>query len=127
MIEENGDEWFVLDEIAIINVNKSGGASSTPAGKMDLEYKRDGVKDFLFRQIEFINPDIIINSHDVSQFFLDQAGNNEIKKINGEQYSMNNERLIIWTSHPNRAPKESYCNNILNIVNDNWKKKRSFK
>ena len=124
MIEENGDEWFVLDEIAIINVNKSGGASSTPAGKMDLEYKRDGVKDFLFRQIQFINPDIIINSHGVYQFFLDQAGNNEIKKINAEEYSVDNKRLMIWTGHPNRAPKEKYCNNILNIVNNNLEEKK---
>ena len=110
---------IVLDEIAIININKSGGKSTTPLGKMDIEYKRTGVKDFLFKQIEFIAPNIIINSHGVYQFFLDQVGNNEIKKVYGEQYAKNNGRLIIWTSHPNRAPKESYCNNILNIVNNN--------
>jgi len=107
----------VLNEIAIININKSGGGSVTPYGKLDIEYRRNNVKDYLLNQIELINPQIIINTHDVYQFFKDQVGNNEIKKINGEQYSKNKNRLIIWTSHPNRAPKESYCNNILNIVN----------
>lgn len=119
LIKEDGDEYFVLDEIAIINVNKSGGNSVTPIGKMDQEYRRIGVKEFLFKQIEFIDPKIIINSHGVYQFFIDQIGKNEIKQIYGEHYSVNNNRLIIWTSHPNRAPKESYCNNILRIVNEN--------
>jgi hypothetical protein len=118
MIEEDGDEFFVLDEIAIINVNKSGGGNVTPQGKLDIEYKREGVKDFLFKQINFIDPHIIINSHGVYQFFKDQVGNNEIKQIYGEQYSKIENRLIIWTSHPNRAPKESYCNNILKIVRE---------
>jgi len=109
---------IVLNEIAIININKSGGGSVTPFGKMANEYNRKGVKEYLFKQIEFINPDIIINSHDVKQFFLDLVGNNEINKHYGEQYSKNNNRIIIWTSHPNRAPKKSYCNNILKIVNE---------
>lgn len=109
---------IVLNEIAIINVNKSGGGSVTPSGKMAIEYKRNGVKNILFKQIELINPDIIINSHGVHQYFIDLIGNNKINKIHGEQYGKNNDRLIIWTSHPNRAPKKSYCDNILNIINE---------
>ena len=108
----------VLDEVAIININKSAGGSVTPIGKLDIEYKRDGVKEYLLKQIEFMNPEIIINSHGVYKFFLDQIENNEVKKVHGEQYAINKKRLIIWTSHPNRAPKESYCNNILNIINN---------
>jgi hypothetical protein len=111
-------DYPILDEIAIINVNKSGGNSSTPQGKLDIEYERTGVKEFLHKQIEFINPEIIINSHGVYRFFLDQIGDNNIKVINGEKYAMVKNRLIIWTSHPNRAPKESYCNNILRIANE---------
>jgi len=107
---------IILDEIAIINVNKSGGGKITPFGKLNREYKRTGVKNFLLKQIDFISPDIIINSHGVYQFFLDQTGGNEIKKINAEKYAINNNRLIIWTTHPNRAEPKSYCNNILNIV-----------
>lgn len=106
----------ILDEIAIININKSGGASSTPAGKLGIEYKRDGVKSFLFDQIDFINPDIIINCHGVLQFFLDQCVDSDIVEINGEKFAKSNGRLIIFTSHPNRAHTESYCNNILRIV-----------
>ena len=112
---------IILDEIAIINVNKSGGGSVTPWGRIEKEYNRDGVKDFLLKQIEFINPDVIINTHSVKKFFIDQVGDNEIKKINAEEYSVNKNRLIIWTTHPNRANKKYYCNNILKIVST-WKK-----
>lgn len=63
----------VLNEIAIINVNKSGGGSITPSGKLDVEYRRKNVKEYLFKQIELINPQIIINTHDVYQFFKDQV------------------------------------------------------
>ena len=107
---------IILDEIAVININKSGGSKTTPFGKLDKEYKRDGVKNILLKQVEFISPEIIINSHGVKQFFIDQVGDNEIKKINAEEYAINNNRLIIWTTHPNRAERKSYCNNILNIV-----------
>jgi len=61
---------------------------------------------------------VIINSHDARQLFIDLVGNNEIKKHHGEQYSKNKNRIIIWTGHPNRALKKSYCENILKIVNE---------
>ncbi|WP_461257386.1 hypothetical protein [Treponema sp. R80B11-R83G3] len=111
---------IVLDKIAIININKSGGGSRTPKGKMIKEYERPGVKDFLFKQIEFINPDIIINTHGVENFFNDQVGSNEIINFeyNAERYAINKNKLIIWTTHPCGAHQESYCNNILNIINN---------
>ena len=112
---------IILDEIAIININKSGGGKITLPGKLNREYKRAGVKEFLLKQIEFIAPEIIINSHGVRPFFIDQTGGNETKKINAEEYAINNNRLIIWTTHPNRAEPKSYCNNILNIVSL-WRK-----
>jgi hypothetical protein len=112
------EDQFILDEIAIININKSGGESKTPPGKMDEEYRREEVKEFLKKQIEFIDPQIIINTHRVYQFFADQIGQNKIEKINGEHFGRNNDCLIIDTSHPNRAHSESYCNNILRIVNN---------
>jgi hypothetical protein len=112
---------IILDEIAIININKSGGGKITLPGKLDREYERAGVKEFLLKQIEFIAPEIIINSHGVRPFFIDQTGGNETKKINAEEYAVNNNRLIIWTTHPTRAEPKSYCNNILNIVSL-WRK-----
>jgi hypothetical protein len=112
---------IILDEIALININKSGGSKITLPGKLNREYKRAGVKEFLLKQIEFINPEIIINSHGVRPFFNDQTGGNETKKINAEEYAVNNNRLIIWTTHPTRAEPKSYCNNILNIVSL-WRK-----
>jgi len=128
--DENGDEWPVFDEIAIINVKKSGGGSITDKKSLEMEYKREGVKEFLFKQIEFINPEIIINSHGVYEFYNDLTFNEGLgfshevgSSDNGVRFSINNNRLLIWTSHPNNrtTTAENYCNNILDVVNG-WKK-----
>jgi hypothetical protein len=120
-LKNNGsiDGSYILEAVAIININKQGGDSSTPSGKMNNEYKRKEVKDFLLKQIEFINPDIIINCHRVYEFISDQLDGNTLNKINGEQYGFNKNRLIIDTGHPNvhgTITNKDYCNNILNIV-----------
>jgi hypothetical protein len=120
-LKNNGsiDGSYILEAVAIININKQGGDSSTPSGKMYYEYKRKDVKDFLLKQIKFINPDIIINCHRVYDFISDQLGENTLNKINGEQYGFNKNRLIIDTGHPNvhgTIINKDYCNNILNIV-----------
>jgi hypothetical protein len=95
----------VLEEIAIINVKKTGGKSTSNRGELNREYARPEVKEFLFKQIEFIKPDIIINAHGITAFTDDQE---EILK----------ERLIIKTYHPaqTRLPRNLYCNNTLNLV-----------
>jgi hypothetical protein len=62
---------IVLDEIAIINVKKSGGKSVTYPGAIEREYMKPDVKQYLIKQINFINPQIIINSSGVKQLFLD--------------------------------------------------------
>jgi hypothetical protein len=110
------DQLPVLDDIALININKSGGGSVSSPKSLANEYNRPEVKDFLLKQIEFINPNIIINTHGVDQFFEDQVQGHEITKINGERFAHTGKRLIISTSHPNRAPTESYCNNIFNVI-----------
>jgi len=128
--KNDDEEYFVLDEIAIINVKKSGGGSATDKKSLEMEYKREGVKEFLFKQIEFINPDIIINAHGVYDFYYDQTFNEELEGSlstgfsgNYVQSSINNNRLIILTKHPNNrdTTAEDYCNNILEVVNS-WNK-----
>jgi len=112
------NDSIVLDEIAIINVKKSGGISVTASGAIDKEYMKQDVKQFTLKQINFINPQIIINSSGVKQLFYDLCNNN-YEKSNGELYSIHNNRIIIDTGHPLMAPTEYYCNQILNIVNGN--------
>ena len=43
------NDSIVLDEIAIINVKKSGGGNSTPPGTIDIEYKKQDVKEFILK------------------------------------------------------------------------------
>jgi hypothetical protein len=112
---------IVLDEIAIINVKKSGGKNITPPGTISQEYLKHDVKQFLIKQIDFINPQIIINSSGVKQLFIDLSNNNYTKN-NGELYSIANNRIIIDTGHPLMAPTEYYCNQILKIVFENINK-----
>jgi hypothetical protein len=111
----------ILEAIAVINLKKKPGGKRTDHRVLEREYRRDGVRDFLLKQIEFINPKVIINCHRVMDFINDQLGGNVLNKINGEGYGFNDGRLIINTGHPNvhgTTTNENYCNNILNIVND---------
>jgi hypothetical protein len=71
--------------------------------------------------INFINPQIIINSSGVEQLFIDLSNGN-YSKDNGELYSIANNKIIIDTGHPLRAPTEYYCNQILKIVFENLNK-----
>jgi hypothetical protein len=116
------DDQILLDEIAIININKSGGGSSTNQRRLEQGYEQDNKREFLKKQIEFINPEIIINSHRINKFISDQIGENNIVKIHGERFGFNNSRLIIDTSHPNTIgySNKNYCNNILSIIANNY-------
>jgi hypothetical protein len=112
------NDCIVLDEIAIINVKKSGGLNFTAPGTIDREYMKQDVKKFIHKQIDFINPHIIINSSGARQLFYDLCNNNYVKN-KGELYSIFKNRIIINTGHPLMAPTEYYCNQILNIVFEN--------
>jgi hypothetical protein len=109
------DDEPVLDQIAIININKSGGGSTSNQNFLEGEYGRNGVKELLFKQIELIDPQIIINCHHVRNFFMDQIGSAKHEKDHGELYAFTGKRLIIDTGHPLMAHTQSYCDQILKI------------
>jgi hypothetical protein len=118
----------VLDEIAIINVNKSeGGTEHTPHGRLDEMYNKDlRKKDFLFEQINFINPEIIINAHHCDSFIRDQLKGNKLKKSHDCNYAIIDNRIIIDTYHPlnigTGLDTEAYCNSIIKTVSENLQK-----
>jgi hypothetical protein len=118
------EELVILDDIAIINVNKTGGGSSSDQIFLNNEYERRGVKELLFEQIELINPQIIINSHHVEKFFKDQIGDSEILRKNTQGLAnfayTEDRRLIIFTDHPGQRnySDKVYCDNIISIVNN---------
>ena len=58
-----------LKKIAYININKLPAGTITSANKLQEIYEK--CKDVLFKQIEFINPDIIIGGNTLQYFYRD--------------------------------------------------------
>jgi hypothetical protein len=122
LIEGKGlEDGVVLDHIAIINVNKGqDGKSSTPSGKLQNMYiNNPQIKTFLLKQIDFINPQIIINTHDCDALSKDLIGKDKFKKIYDCNYEINNNRLILQYWHPGiPMDEEEYCSALIKTVND---------
>ncbi len=69
---------IVLDEIALINVNKNGGGGHENHTIIEFNYTKH--KAILLQQIEGINPDVIINCSRVSRLFNDVAEKYRLEK-----------------------------------------------
>jgi len=110
----NGD--YVLNKIAIINLNKGGGSSRSNNSVIKNHYFKN--KDFHHRQIKAFKPDIIINASGVWELFSDLT-NDEYKQISGQKlfYSIKDNQLIINWYHPNaRLSEPIYINTIFKAV-----------
>lgn len=115
----------ILEDIAIININKSGGSSTSNDSFINKVYIEK--KDLLIDQINSINPDVIINASRVYSLFYDlNISSQRINKLNTikTEYFKRKDRLVINTYHPNCRVKnvtdEVYVGSILKIVK-NWK------
>ena len=60
---------YVLDKIALINVNKNGGGSTANTAIIEKNYTDH--KDVLMQQIDRISPNVIINCSRVNRLFND--------------------------------------------------------
>lgn len=108
----------ILENVAIINIKKNGGYSTSYQKTINQNYVLH--KDFLKTQIELINPDIIINASRVWNLFHDYCGDN-FKNVKHFQYGYNNAKLIIHAYHPNaRYEDVKYFKNIMEAF-FNWK------
>jgi hypothetical protein len=118
-IENNGtiDGENILESIAIINVNKSG-IKSPFSFQHSINRAYHNKKEIILKQIEEINPDIIINSSRVWDLFTDLSSN-KIEKAGKFNFSRNKKRLIINCYHPNAFYSErKYCDTILKLINN---------
>jgi hypothetical protein len=113
------DNDHILSAIAQINVIKSPNATDklirTPG---TADYAHPDAKELLFKQIDLIAPDVIINCHHVCQFIKDQCGSAQMRPcIEGTKYPLYavvDGRLIFDTYHPAcRFKYEDYCNPLL--------------
>ena len=102
---------------AIINLKKIPGSTKSNYGTID-HYFRIG-KDFIFNQIEEINPSIIICGSTFDH--LKPHIENELKQINNEPVSnfcIWKNRLLIHAYHPSYMQDyEEYCDYIVNAYN----------
>jgi len=109
----------VLEMIAIINVNKSGGGSRSSDKQISESYKMN--RESILKQIELIGPEIIINASRVWSLYDDLIGNSQRKKYKDNEYAINGDRLIINAYHPNaRYSEEKYYNSIFKIFYENY-------
>lgn len=114
------DGKYYLNNVAFINIKKNPGGNRANSNRIAESYSRH--KDFILRQIDIINPDIIINCSGVESLTSDLA-QGAIKNDERNFISTSN-RLIISTYHPmhpkfsNQSPE--YVDNVLSIVKDNY-------
>jgi len=114
----------ILSSVAIININKSGGTSSSLGQLIDGQYRAH--RDFILNQIKVIDADIIINASRVDALYEDilPDPSQNLRKIK-VKYKIDGKRILINTFHPNaRIREELYCNSIIEVVN-RWKSRTS--
>ena len=123
--EADGTYVYPLDEIAIINVKKAfTTVSKSKQNEINAEYYKPEVKKLLMRQVEYINPEIVIVANQVQKLAEDLAGIPfaDFTVIdNLTRYVVSKERrVVIFTHHPNlqfvSGGKEAYYNSIMTAV-----------
>lgn len=117
----NGE--YVLDKIALINVNKNGGGSQADSSVIEDNYTKH--KSVLLQQIDGINPDVIINCSRVNRLFNDVADKYGLAKKQHDarqefdlvvDYAENTKKLVINYWHPGaHMTDESYQKMILDV------------
>ncbi|MBR5095719.1 MAG: hypothetical protein IK094_01270 [Treponema sp.] len=117
----NGE--YVLNSIALININKNGGGSQANASNIEENYTKH--KNTLLQQIEGINPDVMINCSRVTRLFNDVAEKFKLSKKKHDarpeidfvvDYAESSKKLIINYWHPGaHMTDESYQKMILDI------------
>lgn len=117
------NDEYVLNTIALINVNKKGGGSTANVSIIEENYAEH--KDVLLQQIEGISPDVIINCSRVNRLFDDVCKNYNLSKKKYDfrpefdyvvDYAENSEKLLINYWHPGaHMTDEAYQKQILAI------------
>jgi hypothetical protein len=104
----------VLNNIAFINIKKSGGKSRANDKVVRDIYNRD--KNIIIEQIKTLDPKIIINCSRVFGLFNDLV-TSEVIKRNDFECGKYNDGIIINAYHPNaRYSNKLYFNNIIGYI-----------
>jgi hypothetical protein len=115
------DGTYYINKVAFINVKKAPGGSVADHKLISESYNKH--KDFIIKQIETINPDIIINCSGVKEITTDLSNG---YLLNEEfNFVKTNDRIILNMYHPaypyrnGKSSSEEYVNKCLQIINEN--------
>lgn len=125
-LEKDPSMLEALKSIAYVNVKKLPGRKSSYYKIIQDAYKQH--KNILLKQIDYINPDIIIGGATMG-LFLDDLGISRNDKVRhkGINYFIKNRKIFIEAYHPAQRPSmtgvslEMYCNDIVTAV-QKWEK-----
>jgi hypothetical protein len=113
-----------LKSIAYINVKKLPGHKASYYKTINDAYAKH--KDILLKQIEYINPDIVIGGATLGLFINDLGlSRKDIVRHNGLNYFIKDNKIFIEAYHPAQrtsstgVTQEMYCNSIITAV-QNW-------
>ncbi len=110
----------ILQNLAIVNVNKVGGTSRSWQPAINAAYDRDSA--LLLEQVEAIHPDVVINASRVDRFFRDLVGSEgKYSRVAGSSFECGrNQKLVaVNAHHPNQTKisHEQYVNSVLAYFN----------
>lgn len=107
-----------LQYISLVNVNKNGSdtipSKDTAVAKIAYKYK-----DFIKRQIDLYNPDIVIigNKGYLTNLYKDMYNCHDkiVETKNDTDFYLHDNRIVISTQHPAVSKNETY-NDILSVI-----------
>ena len=89
-----------IKKIAVVNPKKSDGNPNTKWDELEDIVKNDGTFDLIKREIEIINPKVLICGNNVSLLYNYVFKDIDIDYIRSKHYYWRNEMLIIDHYHP---------------------------
>lgn len=111
----------IMKRIAVINVKKKAGDSKSEHEDIKKEYLKH--RTILLKQIEDINPDVIINCSRIYELYTD-LGEGESFGFDVNYYKEVNSRLIIHAHHPSKIGYKSETE-IIKILKGSFDNKQS--
>jgi hypothetical protein len=129
-VTEDPRIWEALKNIAYINVNKFPGKKSSDSEIIASYYQKN--RELLKKQIEAINPDIVIAGNILYLFYEDFDLTKLDLKSGGPdksaEFCQKNGRLFINAYHPSyRGSKQKYVDDLVAIIKENSPVKHSTK
>ena len=126
LVTEDPRIWEALKNIAYINVNKFPAKTTSDMEIVASHYQKN--RDLLKKQIDAINPDIVIAGNILHLFYNDFNLTRQDLVSGGPgksaEFCRKDGRLFINAYHPSyRGSKQRYCDDLVAIIKEQWQGK----